>query len=621
MLVRITLPILVMVLPLASFGHGQSIHPRSIISAKEVPALRKKAQREPFLSMIQHKTAHVEKMQDSQDDRAYDPYKDGDLMVQQAFLYLLTGNMEWAASCWKSALRILDDDEIMTNPISRGLTRARLLKNMALSYDFCYPAWSPEQRQTVNDQLYETMFSVNANMGYSANYSIESNWMGVRFGSVVLASFVWDPKDADAVRTPEKPLQWDAGKRLQDHLDKQIFTNGWNGESMSYHIYGWTFVGPALLAMRENLSSFNLMDFVPQTLNTLHSLMTSTVNINNKGTRGMTADLSDDDMMFSTAGVLAMGFSLYPEEQHGALKWMHDYLIKPEDYNHYTDETLFYSILYYPEETESQNPAELGWLTYHDPDQGIVIHRNRFQDENDMVTTYNAKQTCIRGHAGPDTNTFRVVGLGVPWVIGGGRTGLTAGQSNLFPVVEETAERDEKNLGTLHQYQFDEEDSYAVGSGNTVGTKAHQRVMFTSFDEKTHAEAVVIIADQSANGRRWRINTPEFNQFEEHQNGYLLTAPNGSSMRVTFLNTKSKPDIKTGLVRYGGKTEAHNYGIWYNEQGYAHSRYIDFYCDKEVTAVITFQNADKQHPKVTYPKPKQILVGNYRISLPEFFEQ
>lgn len=605
-------------LPWMAQGQSEAVHPRSIIHLEELPALREKAQRAPFRDMLEHKMAHVREKQQEQAAQPYDPYADGDLMVQQAFLYLLTGDEKWAAACWTSAERVLADEEILKNPISRGLTRARLLKNLALSYDFCYPAWNQAQRQTVNDQLYETMFSVNANMGYSANYSIESNWMGVRFGSVVLASFVWDPEEEDDRRTPEKPLQWDATKRLQDHLEKQIFANGWNGESMSYHIYGWTFVGPALLSMQQNLSSFRLQEFAPKTVNTLHGLMTSTVAIKHRGIRGVNADLSDDDMMFATGGVLAMGFSLYPKEQHAALKWMHDYLIRPEDYAYYTDETLFYSILYYPEDIDPQNPADIGWLSYHDPEQGIVIRRNRFQDEHDIVTTYNAKQTRIRGHAGPDANTFRIIGLEVPWVIGGGRTGLTAGQSNLFPSVEETNENDRKTLGKLHDYHFFEEGAYAIGSGSAVGTHDHQRIMYTSFDKQSGAEAVVVIADRSANGRRWRINTPEFNRLEDTENGYMLKAPNGNTLRVRFLPASNDRKMETGTLRYGGNTTSHNLGIWYQDEGYANSRYIDVYCRQNITAVITLQQEGMEHPALSQQADGEIIVGSLSIRLPEF---
>lgn len=596
-------------------------HPRGIIKREDIPELRRKIRNAPFNTMYDNLLATAKQQEKEQANRPYDPYADSRLLGKQAYLYLLSGDEAWAQAAWISAQRILEDSVYYNDRLSRGLTRALLLQKMAIAYDFCYAAWNEGQRKQMNDQLYEVMYSVNANMGHTANYAIESNWMGVRYGSVLLASYVWDPPlDQDGKQSAEQPLRWDAFKRLQEHLDKTLFVNGWNGESMSYHIYGWTFIGPALLAMKNNLNSFDLAEFAPESINTLHGIMTSTVAIKQKGTKGIQADLSDDDLMFGTEGVLGMAFQLYPVAQLPALKWMHNYLIEPKEYPANSDGHLFYSILYYPDKVAAQNPAELNWLTYHDPEQGIVIIRNRFQDKNDIVSTYNAKATRIKGHAGPDANTFRLIGLGVPWIIGGGRTALTAGQSNLFPAPEETAEKDSKGLGTLHDFRFyeDSPDAYALGSGSSVGTENHQRLHYTSFSKQTQAAAVVVVGDNSANGQRWRINTPEFNIFSEIRNGYQLTAPNGATLQLRFLEPKGTLQIQSGLLPYGGNTLQHNSGIWYEDQPYTYSRFVDVSCEGEATVVITLQPKGKPHPDIERISHHQLIVGDKEINLPGF---
>jgi hypothetical protein len=601
---------------------AEPIHPRAFLKPDQIPALRTKVNKAPFRDMYLNIRETTLRQQEEQNHREYEPYADSRLLGNQAYLYLLTGEKSWANNAWVSAQRILRDSTFFYNTQAKGLTRALLLQKMAVAYDLCFTAWNDIQRKAVNDVLYDMMFSINATMGHSANYSIESNWMGVRFGTVILASYIWDDTTSvkNGQKNPALALRWDASKRLQEHLEKTLFNNGWNGESMSYHMYGWTFVGPALLAMKNNITNFELADFAPEAVHTLQGIMTSTVAIEHKGIKGMQADLSDDDLTFSTSGVLGMSFALYPEEQRAALKWMHHYLIDPANYQMHEDGHLIYSLLFYPENTEAKNPAEIGWLTYHDPEQGIVISRNRFQDENDIVSTYNAKATRIRGHAGPDANTFRLIGEGVPWIIGGGRTGLTAGQSNLFPAIEATAERDSKGLGTLHDYQFmeDASDAYAIGSGSSVGTQNHQRIHYTSFSDETGASAVVVVKEQSANGKRWRINTPEFNQLTETKNGFLLTAPNGASMQVQFLEPQGPLRIESGKVRYGGETEQHNSGIWYRGEAYTHSRYIDVYCQGKVNAVISVQPVGKAHPQATRLPSEKIRVGEKEVALPGF---
>lgn len=615
----------VWVLLLISYGvqaQASGAHPRGILGEKDVITLREKIQHAPFRAMYENLVRVAQRQQRAQATRSYEPYADSDLLENQAYLYLLTGDQTWAEGAWRSAERILTDSVYFLDPLSRGLTRAKLLQKMAIAYDFCYAGWSELQRTRVNDQLFRVMFSVSANMGHEANYAIESNWMGVRYGSVLLTTYVWDRPLASHDRPAELPLRWDATKRLQDHLKAVIFANGWNGESMSYHAYGWTFIGPALLAMKQNMRNFDLASYAPEVVNTLHALMTSTVAIEQKEDgRGMQADLADDDLMFSTEGLLGMAFRLYPPEQHAALKWMHDYLIPPEGYAAAADNHLWYSLLYYPDTLASQNPAEIGWLTYHDPEQGIVVTRNRFQDENDIVATYNARATRIRGHRGPDTNTFRLIGTGVPWVIGGGRTHLTAGQSAFFPSPEETAVEDNQHLGTLNRYRFfpNGRGGFALGSGNCVGTENHQRLVYTAFDRASRAQAVMVVVDSSANGRRWRINTPEFNRVEEHADGYTLVAPNGSSMRVQFLAASLPVRLANGRVPYGGKTTRHNQGIWYQNKQYTHSRYLDYRNQGTVVAVITLQPPGENHPKaVLEASGNSVVVGDLEITLPWF---
>jgi hypothetical protein len=208
----------------------------------------------------------------------------------------------------------------------------------------------------------------------------------------------------------------------------------------------------------------------------------------------------------------------------------------------------------------------------------------------------------------------------VPWIIGGGRTGLTAGQSNLFPGQEATAERDNKGLGILHDFRFKQDSpaAYAVGSGSCVGTEDHKRIHYTTFGSETDASVVVVVKDVSKNGRRWRINTPEFNELTEYEEGFLLTAPNGASMRVQILEPQAPLRIESDLVRYGGETKRHNPGIWYQGKSYTHSRYIDVYCDGKVNAVISVQPAGEAHPEVVLSSPTQVMVGKEEIRLPDF---
>ena len=588
-------------------------HPRGLIGMNEVKTIRTHLSKTPYREILSNLRRTAVRDEKQMDDMPI--YDQSYLASVQAFLFLLTEEVEWAEKAYQTVRKVIQDTVYFTNPISRGLTRAALLQRAAMTYDFAYHGWSEIQRDEVNNALYDAIYSVNANMGFQANYNIESNWMGVRYGSVILASLIWDDKDPDGSRTKVKPLLWDATKRLKDHLEKNIYQDGWNSESLGYHTYNWSFIGPALVALNRvhsNSENFHLKNYAPNALRSMWGISTSTVSIKSLESRGMHADLSDDNLMASIQWLLALGIKIYPDEQQGAIKWMHDYLGSDNpDYRGYS----MYSLLYYPADAGTVNPQNVGWLNFHDKEQGIVIFRNQFKDESDIVATYTATAKRVRGHQGPDTNTFRLIGLGVPWIVGGGRTGEIAGQTNLFPAHSETGKKGNRELGKLLDYQYrDDGSGFAFGAGSCMGVEDHKRYFMADYSGGTGAEAVIIVSDSSQNGRRWRLNTPEFNQINVLKDGFLIEAPNGSTLKGKVFTSQNTIKIDTGRVRYGGSTVRNNPGIRYQGKSYTHTRYLDINCEGNIIVVMTLQIKDKTHPKVAFDEVgHEVIAGGRRF--------
>lgn len=590
-------------------------HPRGLITMAEVEAIRTRLSQTPYREIF----SNLQKTAEHYEGRSgeLDIYDQSYLASMQGVLYLLTGQTHWSEKAYQTIKNVIQDTVYFQNPVSRGLTRAALLQRTAITYDFAYQGWSNRQRNEVNDALYDVIFSVNANMGVQANYNIESNWMGVRYGSVVLAALIWDDKHSQGKRSAIKPLLWDATKRLRDHLEKNIYHDGWNGESLGYHAYNWSFIGPALVALMKshpNTEDFHLNNFAPNALRSLWGVSTSTVSIENMGRRGMKADLSDDNLMANIQWLLALGLEIYPDAQHGPIKWMHDYL---SDSSGQPDQRGYsmYSILHYAPETRATNPEKAGWLNFHDKEQGVVIFRNRFKDENDIVATYTATAKRVKGHRGPDTNTFRLFGLGVPWIIGAGRTGQIAGQTNMFPAHHETLEKGNGKLGRLLDFHYSEDGSgFAFGEGSCMGVEKHKRYFMANFNPEAGANAVVIVSDSSQNGRRWRLNTPEFNRVSILDDGFLIEGPNGNTLRGKAFTDQTSLKIDTGRVRYGGTTMRNNPGIRYRGNAYTHSKWLDINCQGNIIVVMTLQEKGKTHPAVELDKGKQeVVVGRKRF--------
>ena len=579
-------------------------HPRGLITPAELVEVRARLDRPPYRGWLAQLRDSAEALPArpaaglSLYDRAF---RAGEL----ATLYLLSGEPGWATQAY-TWLETVFTDSLYADPGGFGLTRALAVQQVAIVYDFCYAGWTAAQRQQVNAALFAGMAQVHTHMGFDANYSLASNWMGVRYGAVALASCVWDPP-AGGGRNPALPYRWDAQKRLEDHLAAVIYAGGWHGESMGYFAYDWSFCAPALIAL-QNASAgrhFQLASWMPRLLPTMQGLAAAAVDIAATGDRrGLKPDLSDDNLTAMGAGGWALALRLYPPAQQPRLRAVFDYRFggRPLPNGRMG---LVHSLLFYPDSLPAAPLAP--WTRYHDPEQGIVILRDRFQDSADVVFTLSATARRVQGHQGPDTHTWRLLGLGVPWVIGGGRTGETGLQTNFFPADSLTPAQSTGATGVLHSFTFPPGGGDFHSAGSCLGLPDHERHTQVRFDSLSGCRAVILMQEQATGGRRWRVQTPAFIGFEPQPDGYLLRAPDGASLRVHLLGPHGA--VTTGLHRYGGDTQRHNYGIPWGGQAYAQSRWIDVACTDSLRVVMTLQEPGRPHPPVQLRPDGAVQVG------------
>ncbi|HEX2975731.1 MAG TPA: hypothetical protein VHO68_07320, partial [Bacteroidales bacterium] len=514
---------------------------------------------------------------------------------------------------WVYASALMDRSEFLNNPMSRGLTRARLLRDLATIYDLCYNEWTPERRLKTSEKLIFNIMTTSSNMGYDANYSLVSNWMGVRYGVVLYASLVCDDFSASQkVRSRLLPFEWDAAKRLLDHIDVNINSNGWNTESLSYFAFNWSFIGPALVAYfnRSGSSVISIEKTIPNALNALWGYSTSSVSIEGEDGNVMQPDFSDDDPESSYL-LYPMGLKLYPDTQKPYLLWMLNYFSRQSTWKNDADQ-LFMNILWSPENLSPLNPEKAGWLTYFDPDQGVALFRNRFRDDEDILAAMTATAKRVKGHQGFDNLGIRIIGLGSVWAVGAGRTNQIAGQSTLFPYENISGHKGAGGaVGKVLDTSFEKDGSgYIKATGSCMGTINHIRTLRVDYSRRSGAEAVIIVSDISDNGKIWRMNSPEFNKLKIETDGFRLISPSGSELKAVVFTDVSKPEVTSEKVRYGGETTDHNRGIGFHGAKYLYTNAIDCKTDGRITVVFTLQPKGKPHPAVKLTDEGCIRVGN-----------
>jgi hypothetical protein len=284
---------------------------------------------------------------------------------------------------------------------------------------------------------------------------------------------------------------------------------------------------------------------------------------------------------------------LLPAKTKPYVKWMADYLNNAEVFQH---DLLLLAL--YADDLDSENPATGGYLNYIDETQGVVFFRNQFMDQDDVVACFNTSSKRFPGHAGPDNLTFRIAGLGNLWVVGAGRTGQVAGQTNLFPEGDWEQQKERHVESSLLAHEFDQDGSgSAIGLGSCMGVKNHKRKFVADYSGQAGAKAVFIVIDSSTNGRTWRLNTPEFNDVEILENGFLLTAPNGSTLKAVVPEQQDVV-VHVGKVRYGGSTIENNSGIGFGGNYYGYNKTIDIACNGNITVVMTMQPKGVKHPRI-----------------------
>ena len=124
------------------------------------------------------------------------------------------------------------------------------------------------------------------------------------------------------------------------------------------------------------------------------------------------------------------------------------------------------------------------------------MDRNRFLDADDIVFVTNAtSRRADGGHSGPDVNTIRLIGLGAPFLVGGGRTGHTAGQTNLF--AGPPADKSDDTLGKVLQAEL----GGVVVEGSCMGVDSHRRAVAIDYSGKSGAPGLFINAQPSHRGK------------------------------------------------------------------------------------------------------------------------
>ena len=221
------------VLPLNPVGipvqSNEPIHPRGLINAGDQKAIWLKVSDRMYLNMVKKLEDNPLKQKLLKDENlsVKNAYTFGELLESFAYLYAITQNKRYAEKVTALLELTIRDSTVFHQTMVKGLTRAQLLKAAAIAYDLCYNALPSGRRVEYSKQILSAAISLQSVMGVEANYAQESNWMGVRYGTVLFAALVCDePISKGYKNSIGDELVWDARERLRDHIQQNINPDG-----------------------------------------------------------------------------------------------------------------------------------------------------------------------------------------------------------------------------------------------------------------------------------------------------------------------------------------------------------------------------------------------------------
>ncbi len=635
------LPVVLCALAAISVPARAESHPRLLFDASDIPALRAKITSQPWKGMFETLLADAEsgeyrnyagfRTPDNPEGATGDAWGESVNAFRCAFLYVLTGDDKWAKkSRTYCEWRLSDTSERngWANPAVFGLSLSFHGKAVALSYDWCFdaPSWQTATsaadatpfRDHVSRQLLAQADVIATHGGAQQNNTAASNWQGIRGSTALLCYLAGDlPYDAERFKSMFAKTE----SYVRENVGPDPNSRGWNIEGIGYLGYPWAHVVPAALAAKRNDPKNDLFASTPGSSYTLWTQYAATVGferpeVSEKPIWILHPDFGDDHATADDAnGCFGLAFpitkpSLLPGFEH----WYAKVMIPGGNHDHTRAGTIF-SILYHPAKKAADPMSIPDWRhAFLDPaGNGFFTYRNRYLDKDDMVAQMYLKLRGNKGHNGPDALSFRILGLNTAWAVGGGRYGKSVDgvdvyiqqMNTLYPTdpsgpVSISSESG-KVVGT--PLLLDDGSGHVVASisRNNVGATNHKRWFVADHSNKNAGvEAVYLIADTSADGFFWQINTldePD-TTITTSGNHFTITGRDGSSMRGTVLYPTGDSVITTG-IRERGSSFAYPINNK-QETGYGRrNRFVNVRGPGDYVVVLTVAKSGQTHPTVS----------------------
>jgi hypothetical protein len=390
-------------------------HPRLIFRRSEIARLRKRAVETAEGRAILER---AKKILGHPGPREADKFTNWPA-VGYGFLYQMTDDRQYADQA-----RAIIERTMFDNPagrrgqgISQDIHHGPRLQGFALAFDLCYDAWPEDFRAKCVDEiqirtheLAAGRFEGHRMSGYNPNWW--SNHNAIRVGGMVLGALaVLGERNSKGETLQDADYLLDLGAReLRGHLLTGLGGSGYCIEGAFYKVMTMQRgFGHALHAYEkvkgERIDADTLGDF-------------EMVGYLLEAPPGRAAPKLDP--VYWTVGL-----STVPEDMMPGVKWALDRAVGLKgDGSFGIQHSLLapYAMANYPFEVEARHPNEsLRWVA-PDPRKGHWVFRPSYNDENDILLSFNLKAEIFKGSWAParagELSEMILHGFGRQWIAG-----------------------------------------------------------------------------------------------------------------------------------------------------------------------------------------------------------
>ncbi len=467
---------------------------------------------------------------------------------EAAFAYLITRDDKYAKRAYEIVESVYTDKKQRATPLRKsGLNRAMMSIGVAIPYNWCWDAWTPEQRKFVKGKIDEALHAWQHKFGHAnVRRPYVSNWAAVTRGGELIMMIC-------AGEVENRKKRYDQIKsHLEQHMKFGFGDLGVSQEGVGYTEYPGGFLLPAVYAAKSigddelwkvaqtrdwwKLAMYS-HTFQPHERKFLQQGVSHTSNF----------DEGWVSLLLNDAPAEQLPYYVYWYDRHMGVKAPGT---EQDKYDSQRAGTVW-SVLYYPLGVEPKDPTGVYPIGVADQ-RGYHFFRNRWKDENDILTACMGDEVH-HSHAWdqPENLAIDLMAYNTRFIGGPGKKRDHKLYSSLLVDGKYNVDRSVRLTGGTVAFEADTSEGYVIVDGGKLykalgveDAKRHMALLMSA----EHNNALISTLDRVKSDKEhtytWQINLGS----DQDDDEVKATTVAEAGRKTIILRGRNKGFVKAWVV-------------------------------------------------------------------------